>query len=107
MGSAGFHHLLSCRELLLCWTVNVLAQQKLPGDLGCRSEWVQRFCRLLRYSKTAPTVEIGAFWACSVMDNNLEMTSEIKLFTSPCLGCCSAMLYPANHSYSKGKFNVS
>lgn len=36
------------------------------------------------------------------MDNNLGMTSEIKLFTGPCLGCCSAMQYP-NHSYSRGQ----
>ena len=63
----------------------------------------RRCCRLLWYCKTAHAVEIGAFWACSAMDNKLGMTSEIKIFTGPCLGCCSAMLCPANHSYSRGE----
>lgn len=32
--SAGVCHLLGCRKLLVCWTLSVLMQQKLPEDLG-------------------------------------------------------------------------
>ena len=42
MGSAGVPHQPSCRKWLVCWSVSVLAQQKLPGDLGCGSKQVQR-----------------------------------------------------------------
>lgn len=101
-------------QKIVCWAVSVLTQQKLPGDLGCGSKCIlglhcyhpstqRRCCRLLWYCMTARAIEIGAFWACSVVDNNLGMTSEIKLFAGPYLGCCSAMLHPANHSYSRGE----
>lgn len=36
-----------------------------------------------------------------MMHNILEMTSDIKLLTGPCLGCCSAILYSAKHTHSR------
>lgn len=63
----------------------------------------QRSCvRLLWNCKAAHAIGIGAFWTCSVVDN-LGMTSEMKLFTGPCLCCCSSVLYPANCSNSRGQ----
>lgn len=65
---------------------------------SCHPSTQRWCCRLLWSCQAAHTIEIGAFWVSSVMDNSLGVTSDIKFFAASCLGCCSAMLYPANHS---------
>lgn len=84
------------------WDMGANASRVSVLGLHCCHPSTQRWCcKLLCYCKAAHDVEAGAFWACLVVENILGITSEIKLFTGPCLGCCSAILYPAKHSHSK------
>lgn len=45
-------------QKIVCWAVNVLAQQKLPGDLGYGSKCIQRL-RSLAYVAITPAPKDG------------------------------------------------